>query len=60
MAEFRKAKEAERSFLEPGIELCNKQIAEVEGSLSELAITGISYLWDYATDKTVLIAQMNW
>ena len=40
MAELTKANEMERPLLEPGIELCNRQIAVVEENLSGLVVTG--------------------
>jgi hypothetical protein len=41
----------ERPLLEPGIELCNRQIAVVEENLSGLVVTGEKYLSDYATEN---------
>ena len=51
IAELTKANEMEGPFLEPGIKLCNRQIAVVEESLSGLVVTGEKYLRDYATEN---------
>ena len=51
IAELTKANEMEGPFLEPGIKLCNRQIAVVEESLSGLVVTGEKYLCDYATEN---------
>jgi hypothetical protein len=44
MAELTQANEMERPFLEPRIELCNRQISVVDENLSGLVITGEKYL----------------